>query len=364
VTGQDELDKSMTYLKIENLSKNYGALAVVDDVSMDVARGEFLTLLGPSGSGKTTLLMMLAGFIRPSSGSIQINDRQLVGLPPEKRNFGLVLQGYALFPHMTVAENVGFSLKIRGRSKAEVEQAVRRSLDTVQLSHLWDRFPKQLSGGQQQRVAIARAIIFQPDLLLLDEPLSALDKKLRMEVQSELRDLNRRLEMTFICVTHDQEEALSLSDTVAILKSGRIEQVDTPRGLYTKPQSRFIAEFLGRSNFLKGEVIGSNRDGVSYRLGNTILHQEGSGLPEHGSITISIRPEEFKLSTSEDNLPQNRLRAVVKGLSYAGADCYIELALPDGGRVTVRTEATRNLASEQEAWIGWSPNDGVRVSDV
>src|SRR4051812_45852863 len=249
------------FLSLQSLTRRYGDVRAVDNVSLDVERGRFLTLLGPSGSGKTTLLMMIAGFVAPTSGDVVIHGDVITHMPPDKRKFGMVFQGYALFPHMTVAENVAFSLDVRGRPAAEISTNVRRVLDMVQLTHLADRLPKQLSGGQQQRVAVARALAFDPELLLLDEPLSALDKKLRLEVQEELKDLHRRLGVTFICVTHDQEEALSLSDEIAIMRDGRVEQVGTPHGLYEAPRSRFVADFLGRSNFIAAVVSEVRGDG-------------------------------------------------------------------------------------------------------
>jgi putative spermidine/putrescine transport system ATP-binding protein len=220
-------------LHLERLSKFYGTARAVDDVSLSLAPGEFLTLLGPSGSGKTTLLMMIAGFVTPTKGTIRFGDRVINEMPPEKRNFGMVFQGYALFPHLTVARNIAFPLEARRQPRAEIEARIAQALDMVQLTVLRDRLPRQLSGGQQQRVALARALVFTPDILLLDEPLSALDKKLRAQVQLELKDLHRRLGLTFIYVTHDQEEALTMSDRIAVLRDGRLVQEGTPdRALY------------------------------------------------------------------------------------------------------------------------------------
>ena len=239
-------------LTLRGISKHYVAVRAVDDVDLVVPRGEFLTLLGPSGSGKTTILMMIAGFVHPTSGDILLDDREITHLPPEKRNFGMVFQGYALFPHMTVEQNVGFPLKVRRMGRAEAEPLISDVLDLVQLAHLRDRLPRQLSGGQQQRVALARALVFSPDILLLDEPLGALDKKLRTEVQIELKDLHRRVGTTFLYVTHDQEEALSMSDRIAIVRDGKFVQMGRPDELYERPASRFVADFLGKSNFFTG----------------------------------------------------------------------------------------------------------------
>ncbi|MBV8650548.1 MAG: ABC transporter ATP-binding protein, partial [Alphaproteobacteria bacterium] len=243
-------------LSVEHLTKRYGAIVAVDDVSLEVERGTFLTLLGPSGSGKTTILMAIAGFVEPTSGEIRSGERIITHLPPEKRNFGMVFQGYALFPHMSVGENVAFPLKVRGRPRAETNAMVKSALDLVQLGHLKDRLPGQLSGGQQQRVALARALVFDPDILLLDEPLSALDKKLRADLQIELKALHQRVGKTFIYVTHDQDEALSMSDEIVILRHGRIVQQGSPNALYEAPRTHFVADFLGKSNFLAGRVGG------------------------------------------------------------------------------------------------------------
>ena len=225
-------------LVLRNLSKHYGRLAAVDDVSLSIPRGQFLTLLGPSGSGKTTLLMVIAGFVEPSAGEVVLDDRPITHVPPEKRNFGMVFQGYALFPHLTVLDNVAFPLRVRGIAKAEIGERVRTALDLVRLAHLRDRLPRQLSGGQQQRVALARALVFAPHVLLLDEPLSALDKKLRAELQWELKALHRRVGTTFIYVTHDQDEALSMSDQIAIIREGRLIQTGAPRSLYERPRTK------------------------------------------------------------------------------------------------------------------------------
>ena len=236
-------------LQIRNVSKIFGTFKAVSDVSLNVQKGEFLTLLGPSGSGKTTLLMMLAGFLDVSEGDIALDGASIAGVPAEKRNFGMVFQGYALFPHMNVRDNIGYALSVRNRAVAEIEACVDEMLDLVQLQQFADRKPGQLSGGQQQRVALARALCFAPPVLLLDEPLGALDKKLRVEVQEQLKVIHRRIGTTFIYVTHDQEEALSMSDRIVIMRDGAIEQVGTPKELYERPKNKFTASFLGKIEF-------------------------------------------------------------------------------------------------------------------
>ena len=224
---------------------------------LDLGRAaKFLTLLGPSGSGKTTILLAVAGFVAPTRGEILLDERNITGLPPEKRDFGMVFQGYALFPNMTVEENIWFPLRVRGIGRAAAVPKVKAALDLIRMGHLASRYPAQLSGGQQQRVALARALVFQPNLLLLDEPLSALDRQLRGELQWELRAIHRQVGATFINVTHDQEEALSMSDEIAILREGQVEQMGAPMELYQRPATRFVASFLGESNFIKGRLVG------------------------------------------------------------------------------------------------------------
>ncbi len=241
-------------LTLRNLTKIYGDLHAVDDVSLDVAPGEFVTLLGPSGSGKTTTLRIIGGFIKPEAGTVSLDGRDLTKVPPYKRDIGMVFQNYALFPHMTASENVGFPLQMRRVPKAEVKEKVREALRLVRLEELGDRYPKQLSGGQQQRVALARSFSFDPQLLLMDEPLGALDKKLREALQLEVLRISRQLGVTVVYVTHDQEESLVMSDRIAIYNEGRIEQIGTGEDLYERPVSLFVADFVGESNIYRGTL--------------------------------------------------------------------------------------------------------------
>ncbi len=240
-------------ISISRITKRYGDIHALDNVDLEIRSGEFLTLLGPSGSGKTTLLMVLAGFTRPDHGSIKFGDEEIILKPPHTRNVGMVFQSYALFPHMDVAHNVGFPLKLRSVSKAEIAERVEQALNTVQLGGYGKRQINQLSGGQKQRVALARAIVFDPRILLMDEPLSALDKKLREHMQIELRHLHEKLGMTTVYVTHDQREALTMSDRIAVINHGKLMQLDTPREIYDRPANRFVADFIGESTFLKLE---------------------------------------------------------------------------------------------------------------
>ena len=350
-------------LALHRLGKRYGAVAAVDDVSLGVERGEFLTLLGPSGSGKTTILMMIAGFTEPSSGAVRLDGLDITGLPPERRDFGMVFQGYALFSHLTVAENIAFPLRVRGLGRAAREAKVRGALDLVQLAGLAERRPAQLSGGQQQRVALARALVFDPNLLLLDEPLSALDKKLRAELQEELRALHRRIGRTFVNVTHDQEEALSLSDKVAILNHGRLIQIGQPAALYERPATRFVAGFLGTSNFLAGAVMDVAEGGFTLALGATRLVQEGA--PPGARALLSLRPEKIALLAPGERAT-NEVAGHIAGWLYLGAGYALQVATADCGEVRVTLPAWRAPiapATGLPVRLGWPADAAVVVAE-
>jgi putative spermidine/putrescine transport system ATP-binding protein len=354
-------------LSIESLTKRYGNLVVVDNVSLSVERGEFLTLLGPSGSGKTTILMSVAGFVEPTSGVIRIDDRVITHLPPEKRNFGMVFQGYALFPHMTVGENVAFPLKVRGRPSGEIAERAKAALDLVQLAPLRDRLPSQLSGGQQQRVALARALVFDPDMLLLDEPLSALDKKLRAELQTELKDLHQRLGKTFIYVTHDQDEALSMSDEIAILSQGRIIQKDSPAALYERPLTHFVADFLGKSNFLVGRVGQHDGSGFSYVVNDRRFLQAAAApaAADGGTVLIGLRPEKVEVRGDARPDTANHLEGTIAKWSYLGANLTI-VADTQAGELSATVPSWRSRVTPTvggEIWLGWEPDASVVLVD-
>ncbi len=354
-------------LSLRNLSKVYGSLAAVDGVDLDVPRGSFLTLLGPSGSGKTTILMSIAGFVEPSGGSILLDDKDITRFPPDKRNFGMVFQGYALFPHMTVADNIWFPLKVRGVSRADAAAKIKSALELVQMGHLAERYPSQLSGGQQQRVALARAIVFEPDLLLLDEPLSALDKKLRADLQWELKSLHQRLGTTFIYVTHDQEEALSMSDTIIILRDGKIEQQGVPGELYEKPATRFVADFLGKSNFLLG-TVGEKKEGAfTYVCGGQPLVQAGSAshTKVNGEVLIALRPEKIAL-TAERPAATNAVSGRITAFNYYGSAYHFQVQTEALGELIATTPAwtcTIEPSIGNTIWLGWEPDASVVVRD-
>ncbi len=318
-------------LSLHGVTKRYGDFVAVRDASLEVERGGFLTLLGPSGSGKTTILMVIAGFVEPSAGRVLLDGRDITALPPERRDFGMVFQGYALFPHMTVAENVAFPLRVRRIPKAQREEKVRGALDLVQLTQFAERKPSQLSGGQQQRVALARALVFDPALLLLDEPLSALDKKLRAELQDELRALHRRVGRTFINVTHDQEEALSLSDHIAILNHGSIIQTGTPSDLYERPATRFVADFLGKSNFIGEAPI------------------------------LSLRPERVALlpeGATADHVATGHVTAA----SYLGAGHALTVQTAEHGPIRVHLPAGAAPREGDPVRLGWARDAAVPVA--
>jgi putative spermidine/putrescine transport system ATP-binding protein len=340
-------------LALRDVSKHYGSLAAVDRVSLDVPRGQFLTLLGPSGSGKTTLLMIIAGFVEPSAGDVLVDGARITHLPPERRNFGMVFQGYALFPHLTVFDNVGFPLKVRGMAKAEAARRIRGALDLVQLAPLGERYPRQLSGGQQQRVALARALVFTPHILLLDEPLSALDKKLRAELQWELKQIHHRVGTTFIYVTHDQEEALSMSDQIAIIRDGRIVQSGPPRALYERPATRFVADFLGKSNFIRGRVVALDADRLIYEVGAGRYVQAWAGGAPHrigDEIVIALRPEKVEIRGAAGAADSaNGIAGEIAAWNYHGTSFHVLVATGALGELMVTAPAWR---SEVEPEVG------------
>lgn len=337
-------------LRVSQLSKTYGAVNALRSISLDVREGEFLSLLGPSGSGKTTLLMSIAGFVEPTSGRIQLDSVDITDLKPERRDLGMVFQGYALFPHMTVAQNIAFPLKVRRKPAAEIERTVRDALEMVRLGGFGERLPKQLSGGQQQRVALARALCFQPRMLLLDEPLAALDKNLRLSMQAEIQRLHRQLGTTFVYVTHDQSEALSLSDRIAVFRSGSIEQIAAPSALYNEPASRFVASFLGDTNFLQGKVL--ERIGAEVGVLTTdgrFVAQNTCAAVVGDSVTISIRPESIIVShavNGGDEHAVNVIEGSIEAWNYLGSDVALQVVTHSGRTITARMLARAALDAE------------------
>jgi putative spermidine/putrescine transport system ATP-binding protein len=356
-------------LDLDQLSKHYGSLHAVDDVSLHVRQGEFLTLLGPSGSGKTTTLRLVAGFMQPTSGAIRIADLDVTTIPPHKRDIGMVFQNYALFPHMTAAANIMFPLQMRGVPKATARQMVDEALALVRLEGLGTRYPRQLSGGQQQRIAFARAVVFKPRLLLMDEPLGALDKQLREALQLEIKALHNDLGITIVHVTHDQEEALVLSDRIALFKQGKIEQVGGGSELYERPASVFVADFLGESNIFRGRLDRTNgearvvSDAVTLRCGPGLDPAWPSGEP----VAAVVRPERMTLGSPSDAADPtvDRLLGRVRQVVYLGSTVKYQLVCSEKV-VFVRQDISAVEALRQpgdEVAIEWRPEHCVIVRD-
>ena len=350
----------MARLQLSNITKRYGDINAADDVTLDIANGEFLVLLGPSGCGKTTTLRIVAGFIEPTSGNVSLGGRDITTLPPWKRNAGLVFQSYALFPHMTVADNVAFGLQMRKAPKSEIAPKVSDALRLVRLDHLGDRLPRQLSGGQQQRVALARALAIRPDVLLLDEPLSNLDAKLRLEVRVEIRELQRKLGLTTVMVTHDQEEALTMADRLVVMKEGRIRQIGSQQDLYERPADKFVADFVGRSTLVQGRMEGP---GKFCTAGGLNIACEGSGS---GSATLALRPERLALQTPTSPAMDNSFPGVVEFISYLGSQVDLHVRLTPQERVVVQIQNRPELKLPvigAHVRIDWSRTTGRVFED-
>ncbi|WP_157032563.1 ABC transporter ATP-binding protein [Erwinia typographi] len=361
-TGQDVRRRTLgAELRMESITKRYGGAAAVDNLDLIVKPGEFVTLLGSSGSGKTTALMMMAGFTAPSAGQILINGYDVTELPPAKRNLGVVFQHYSLFPHMTVAANLAFPLEMRGMGRSEIRQRVHQALEMVKLAEMGQRYPRQLSGGQQQRIALARALIFEPQALLMDEPLGALDKNLREHMQLEIKRLHTELGASIVFVTHDQEEALTLSDRVAVMQNGRIAQIDAPDMLYERPQNRWVAEFVGQSNFIGGVI--EQAQGQHYRMrldsGETLAASGVNGLKVGGRAMAVLRPEKILLTQPEGATSTGMLSATVSEVLYLGHTVKATVRLADGMPLLVSAQ-NRDLqgALRPGAHVGvsWQPS--------
>jgi spermidine/putrescine transport system ATP-binding protein len=337
-------------VELTGVTKTYGDVRAVDGVNLVAREGEFLTFLGPSGCGKTTTLRMIAGFEQPTAGHIRIDGRPVDGMPPFQRDVNTVFQNYALFPHMTVAQNVAFGLHMKKVPKSEIQTRVTRALEMVQLTGLANRKPRQLSGGQQQRVAVARALVNNPRVLLLDEPLGALDLKLRKEMQVELKHLQQRLGMTFIYVTHDQEEALVMSDRIAVMHQGKVAQLGSPADIYERPATRFVAGFIGEANLLDGVVA----DGGLVQVGPLHIAVDSKALPGAGTkVTLSVRPEKVTLAPAEGS---NAFEGRLEELIYVGAHVKAVVALEPGQRVVAALPAAPgSIRPGDRLRIGWDP---------
>jgi len=354
-------------LSVRNAAKIYGSVTALADATLDLREGEFLTLLGPSGSGKTTLLMIVAGLIQPSSGEVWIDGKIATYAPPHKRDIGIVFQNYALFPHLTVYENIAFPLRMRRMPEARIAQEVARVLDVVQLAHTAERFPRELSGGQQQRIALARCTVYHPSIILMDEPLGALDRKLRDHMQLEIKHLHTKLGITVLYVTHDQDEAMTMSDRICLMNNGRIEQIGAPQELYFNPASIFAADFLGESNLLPGTVaaIGDplRVDGPG---GLKIRARSRGGLRPDEPVKLMVRPESLRLlgpGEDADNVAEGVLREVV----FVGGVQRYYVALADGLTLAMKRltlGADTAVGPGQTVRVGWSAAHTVALPDT
>jgi putrescine transport system ATP-binding protein len=364
--------RAEAYIRIENVTKKFGDFVAVNDVSLSIYRGEIFCLLGGSGCGKTTLLRMLAGFERPTSGRIFIDGQNMEGVPPYERPVNMMFQSYALFPHMTVEQNVAFGLKQEGLPRAEIKERVADMIGMVKLNGFEQRKPHQLSGGQRQRVALARSLIKRPKLLLLDEPLGALDKKLREHTQFELVNLQERLGVTFVVVTHDQEEAMTLASRIGVMNHGRIVQVGTPLDIYEYPNTRFVSEFIGNVNMFEGRIIEDEADHViihSPELGRPIYVGHGVSAAPDAVVWTAVRPEKLLLTREPPaNTSYNCAQGVIKEIAYMG-DLSIYLVPLDTGK-TVRVtqpnafrQAEARLTWDDRVWVSWHESSAVVVTE-
>ncbi|WP_292292591.1 ABC transporter ATP-binding protein [Marivita sp.] len=353
--------------RIEGLSKHFGDTIALENLTLDIAQGEFVTFLGPSGCGKSTTLRILGGFERPTSGRVIIDGEDVTNQPPEKRHVNMVFQDYALFPHMTVAQNIAFGLELKGMGRADIKRRSDEIMSFLELDTLGSRYPAQLSGGQRQRVALARALAPDPALLLLDEPLGALDAKLRGQVQQELKSIQRRTSKTFFFVTHDQEEALTMSDRIVVMNAGRVEQDGTPEELYFRPASRFVAEFIGETNLLSGLMRGTEDDKVVMDWeGMTLFGKAPGGLPGKGQpITASVRLEKLGFH-AERPQTANAVQGRVVGKTFLGSRMAMQIAVGERSNTLLKAyvdaETGQSVGSDM-IWVGWDADNMTVLND-
>jgi putative spermidine/putrescine transport system ATP-binding protein len=355
-------------IEIAGVSKVYdGGVRAVDTIAIDIRQGEFFSLLGPSGCGKTTTLRMIAGFETPDIGAIRVDGTDITHVPAHKRDMGMVFQNYALFPHRTVAENVAFGLRMRGIDKAAIASKVKAALAMVELAGLEDRRPGQLSGGQQQRVALARAIVIEPRVLLCDEPLGALDKKLRQQMQFELKQLQKTLGLTLVFVTHDQEEALAMSDRIAVMNCGRVEQIGTPVEIYDQPLTRFVADFIGDTNIFRGERVTTDA-GPGLAVGHGLILTLPTPAPGIDVLSVALRPEKIRLSSGAARNTANGSSAqgTIESTNFLGGAVLYRIALEGGHRVLAQQPnagAGGVFVPGQMVRLDWNPTDLVVLKD-
>ncbi len=360
-----DLADTAPIVQFRGIDKTYdGDVNILEKLDLDIQQGEFVTLLGPSGSGKSTLLMILAGFEEVTGGEVLLNGERLNNVPPHKRNMGVVFQSYALFPHMSVRQNVAYPLKQRGVPKAEIDARAEKALDMIHMKEFGERMPTQLSGGQQQRVALARAIVYQPEVILMDEPLGALDKKLREKMQIEIKHLHEQLGTTIVFVTHDQSEALTMSDRIAVFNDGKILQIGPPSEIYEAPNCSFVANFIGETNNFSGQVTAQSGDACTLRMANgaEISGQNILGARVGDAACMAVRPEHVKLDLEQ--VCSHALKAKVTGVIYHGDHIRYELDVPGARDVTARSNAHMQdaLPEGQEVYIHWDMDKG-RVLD-
>jgi spermidine/putrescine ABC transporter ATP-binding subunit len=360
----------MSYqLELHNVFKLFGSVKAVDDVSLNIEHGEFLTLLGPSGSGKTTTLNMIAGFEIPTRGDILLENEDITTVAPNRRGIGMVFQNYALFPHMTVFDNIAFPLKMRKITSDKIRAMTGEALELVELSGFDPRYPHQLSGGQQQRIALARAIVFHPKILLMDEPLGALDKKLRDHMRLEIKHLQESLNITVIYVTHDQEEALTMSDRIAIMNEGQIVQIDTPVELYESPVNLFVADFIGESNFLQGRVAETDSDktAIETRQGLKVWVRKSSQMESGEEISVAVRPEKIQILASEQDGPNeivNRFTGRIEEIVYLGEAKIYRVSLAPDVIIEAKVQSgpgAQKYNTGDKIVVGWQTRDGLAL---
>ncbi len=357
-------------VEIKGAFKQFGANVVLNGIDLEVKQGELLTLLGPSGCGKSTTLNLIAGFLDPDRGEVHIKGNNVTKVPPYKRDLGMVFQTYSLFPHMTVYENLSFGLKLRKVGKAEQKKKISKALELVKMSGLENRYPRELSGGQRQRVAISRALVVEPELLLLDEPLSNLDAKLRHELRAEIKRLQKEIGVTTIFVTHDQEEALSMSDRVVVMNAGKIEQISTPTEIYNHPKTEFVFQFIGKSNCFEGNVSAVDKRKVAVKIGSDITHVDTnnvmgneSDLKTGDDVKLYIRPEKLQIVSLDEksSSPLDFHRAKISQMNYLGTSWEINVLL-QGKSIQVMTSAfDSSWQNGSEVLIGWSPSEVMLV---
>jgi spermidine/putrescine transport system ATP-binding protein len=356
-------------VELQNVTKRFGDFVAVDNVSLEIKDGEFFSLLGPSGCGKTTCLRMIAGFELPSEGDVKIAGLAMGATPPYRRPVNTVFQNYALFPHMTVYENVAFGLEMKKVAKSDIKRRVTEALEMVRLPQLADRRPRQLSGGQQQRIALARALVNRPQVLLLDEPLSALDLKLRKAMQFELKELQRLVGITFVFVTHDQEEAITMSDRIAVMNEGLIQQVGEPVEIYERPNNRFVADFIGETNFILGEVAEIRRDRTMVALGQGLMMagQTNEGAKVGQQVTLAIRPEKIKLEANSRVVNDlSHIPALIEEAIYIGTDTRYTVRVADQHHVVIRVQNTggdvvsnRPFQRGEKVYLSWATENAL-----